>query len=39
MKIDADMSAVLYHHFFEQLGVNLVLRFYAGEDIIDCGFD
>ena len=33
------MFAVLYHHFIEQLGVDLILRFYTGEDFIDCGFD
>ena len=33
------MLAVLNHHFIEQLGIGLVLRFYAGENFIDCGFD
>uniref|UniRef100_UPI0040290AE2 hypothetical protein n=1 Tax=Faecousia sp. TaxID=2952921 RepID=UPI0040290AE2 len=39
MKVHTDMLAVLNHHFIEQLGIGLVLRFYAGEDFIDCGFD
>ena len=39
MKVHTDMLAVLNHHFIEQLGIGLVLRFYAGENLIDCGFD
>lgn len=33
------MLAVLNHHFIEQLGIDLVLCFYAGEDFVDCVFD
>lgn len=39
MKVHTDMLAVLNHHFIEQLGIDLILRFYAGENFIDCGFD
>lgn len=39
MKVHVDMFAVLYHHFIEQLCVDLILRFYTGENFIDCGFD
>ena len=39
MKVHTDMLAVLNHHFIEQLGVDLILRFYTGENFIDCGFD
>ena len=39
MKVHTDMLAVLNHHFIEQLGVDLILRFYAGENFINCVFD